>query len=140
MMKTAKELYPSHWEQEQNEKWFFGPSNYQPIIDEFGNVLIQVDDHDYQGDSRVMYEKDGKYGFLIFGWGSCSGCDSLQACESIKDVQDLIDTLHNGIHWFDSLDELKLYFKEKDWQLEYAWHAEETKEFINKVIDYGNNS
>lgn len=63
-MKTAKELYPEYWENEQKSGSFYGPGNYQPIIDEIGNVLVQVDDGDYQGDTRVMYEKDGKYGDL----------------------------------------------------------------------------
>ena len=120
-MRTAKELYPSYWEEEVKNDYFYGPSNYQPIIDEFGNIL---------------YEKDGKYGYLIFGWGSCSGCDGLQACENIKDIQSLMDGIESDIKWFDSLGELKQYFKDKDWKLEFTWHSNETKEFIDKVINY----
>jgi hypothetical protein len=135
-MRTAKELYPSYWEEEVKNDYFYGPSNYQPIIDEFGNILVQVDDNDYQGDSRILYEKDGKYGYLIFGWGSCSGCDGLQACENIKDIQSLMDGIESDIKWFDSLGELKQYFKDKDWKLEFSWHSNETKEFIDKVINY----
>lgn len=59
-----------------------GPSSYQPIMDSFGNIILQVDDNDYQGDSRLLYREDDRIGFLQFGWGSCSGCDSLQACHS----------------------------------------------------------
>jgi hypothetical protein len=135
-MRTAKEIYPSYWEEEQKDGSFYGPGNYQPIINELGNVLVQVDDNDYQGDSRILYEKDGKYGFLIFGWGSCSGCDSLQACENIWEIQALMENLGNSIRWYDTIDELKQYFKDKDWDLEYSWHAEETKEFVDKVINY----
>ena len=135
-MKNAKELYPEYWEEEQKYGRIYGPYDYQPIINEIGNVLIQVDDNDYQGDSRVLYEKDGKYGFLIFGWGSCSGCDSLQACNNTKDIQELIDRIVNDVKWFDSLEELQKYFSEKDWELEYCWHAEETKDFITKVLDF----
>jgi hypothetical protein len=135
-MRSAKEIYPSYWEEEQKNGSFYGPGNYQPIIDELGNVLVQVDDNDYQGDSRILYEKDGKYGFLIFGWGSCSGCDSLQACGNIWEIQDLMENLETSIKWYDTIDELKQYFKDKDWDLEYSWHAEETKEFVDKVINY----
>lgn len=135
-MKNAKELYPECWKDEQERGSFYGPADYQPIIDEIGNVLIQVDDNDYQGDSRVLYEKDGKYGFLIFGWGSCSGCDSLQACNNTNDIQELINELVNDVKWFDSLEELQKYFSEKDWELEYSWHADETKDFITKVLEY----
>jgi hypothetical protein len=135
-MKEAKELYPEYWEEEQKTGSFYGPCDYQPIIDEIGNVLIQVDDGGYQGDSRVLYEKDGMYGFLIFGWGSCSGCDSLQSCSEIKDIQELIDSLVNDVKWFDSLKELQKYFSEKDWELDYCWQADETKDFIDKVLAY----
>jgi hypothetical protein len=135
-MRSAKEIYPSYWEDEQKYGSFYGPGNYQPIIDELGNVLVQVDDNDYQGDSRILYEKDGKYGFLIFGWGSCSGCDSLQACGNICEIQDLMENLESSVKWYDTIDELKQYFKDKDWDLEYSWHAEETKEFVDKVINY----
>ena len=135
-MKNAKELYPEYWDEEQKEGSFFGPYDYDPIINEIGNVLIKIDDDDYQGDSRILYEKDGKYGFLIFGWGSCSGCDSLQRCENIKEIQDLIDELVNDVKWFDSLEELQDYFSEKDWELEYSWHDQETKEFIDQVLNY----
>lgn len=137
-MKTAADLYPSYVEEEKTNKGFYGPSDYQPMIDEIGKVLIQVDDSDYQGDSRVLYEKDGKYGYLIFGWGSCSGCDALQGCSTIAEIQDVLDSMVNDIKWFDSLSVLQEYFKSKDWGLEYAWHAQETKRFVSEVINYNN--
>ena len=135
-MRNAKELYPEYWKEEQEKGEIFAPCDYQPIIDEIGNVLIQIDDNGYSGDSRILFEKDGKYGFLIFGWGSCSGCDMLQSCSTMKEIQDLMDGLVNEVEWFDSLEELQKYFKEKDWELEYSWHIEEGKLFIQKVLDY----
>src|SRR5690606_9236886 len=97
-------------------------NNYQPIVESFGKILIQVDDNGYSGDTRVLYELKGKYGILIFGWGSCCGCDTLQACGSIEDIDKLIEQLSNKIKWFNSIEELKQYVKEKDWELEYSWH------------------
>ena len=47
-----------------------------------------------------------------------------------------MDGIESDIKWFDSLGELKQYFKDKDWKLEFSWHADETKEFIDKVINY----
>ena len=68
----------------------FGFCDYRPMIDSFGyEILLQVDDKDYQGDSRLLFRDVSRYGILIFGWGSCSGCDSLQACESLEDVEKL---------------------------------------------------
>lgn len=122
----AKELYP-------NKEEFY---DYQPIINSFGNILIQIDDVDYSGDSRILYQKDGKYGYLIFGWGSCSGCDALQACDNYDDVDELIESLKNNIKWYSSLQELQEYFKTKDWGLEYSCNQGETKEFIDKVLKF----
>jgi len=116
-MKTAKEIYPPD---EDDQDYFYSPGDYQPILEQFGNILIQVDDNDYQGDSRIFYEKDGKYGYLIFGWGSCSGCDALQGCNSYQEIQTLIDEMFDNVKWFDSLEEIQLYFKSKDWELEYS--------------------
>jgi hypothetical protein len=135
-MKTAKEIYPEYLKEEQENGSFYGPGDYNPIIEEIGKVIIQVDDNDYQGDTRVLFEKDGKYGFLIFGWGSCSGCDSLQACNNMVDIQNLIDGLVKDVQWFDTLNLLQKYFEEKDWELEYSWHQDETKDFIKKVLEY----
>jgi hypothetical protein len=108
---------------------------YQPMLNEFGQIVIQVDDSDYQGDSRVLYKKDEMYGYLQFGWGSCCGCDALQACESIEEVQNLMNELHSQIKWMSKEDMLK-YFKEHDWKGDYSYHQEETKEFVDKVIKY----
>lgn len=130
-MKTAAELYPKY----EGDDYWYSTGDYQPMLEEFGSILVQVDDHDYQGDSRLLYEKDGKYGYLIFGWGSCSGCDALQACGSQEEVQELMDSMSHDIKWFDSLDELKAYFTSKDWELEWS-HGDETKEFIEKVLNY----
>lgn len=128
----AKKLYPEL----DRDGFFYTCGDYQPIIDSIGNVLLEVHDSDYQGDSRILYEKNGKYGYLIFGWGSCSGCDALQSCDSYDEIDELIDGLVESVKWFDSLEELKEYFRNKDWELEYSWHAIETRDFVTKVLEY----
>ena len=127
-MKTASELYAS-----DIDDTYFSIWDYQPMLDSFGEIVLQVDDNDYQGDSRVLYKDGGKYGWLQFGWGSCSGCDSLQNCDNIEEVQELMDELNSSIKWFDSSEECYKYFSEKDWSMDYSWHREEQKEFIERV-------
>ena len=122
-MKKADEIYDNSW------GWW----DYQPMLNEFGNILLQKDERDYQGDSFLIYEKDDKYGYLTFGWGSCSGCDALQGCNSISEVQELVDRLYSSIEWFDSLDALKEYFEETDWTLQYQYSIPEFKEFLIEV-------
>jgi len=128
-MKKVEEIYKM-----EDDCFCFG--SYYLMLKEFGNILIQVDDADSQGDSRVLYEKDGKLGYLLFGWGSCSGCDSLQACENYKELQKLMDFLNDSIKWFDSNEECLKYFKEHDWEGDYCSNGEEQKEFVDKVIGY----
>ena len=133
-MKTAAELYPSYAKEEAEQGSFYGPGDYQPILDELGNIVLQVDDDDYQGDSRVLYKnKDGQYGLLIFGWGSCSGCDALQVCDKLADIQSLMDELTDKVKWFPSAEECLSYFNEHDWEGDYGWSQEKTKEFVTSA-------
>lgn len=128
-MSKARELYGK----ELDASWFC-VSSYQPMIDSFGEVLVQVDDNDYQGDTRVVYYKDGQYGFLNFGWGSCSGCDALQACENEEEVNKLIDSLEQDVKWFDSLQELKDYITDSQRKYSYYSHETEWTDFVVKVL------
>lgn len=129
-MKTAKELYSS----ERVEK--FGVWDYNPMLKEFGDILIEIDEDDYQGDSFILYKNEDKYGFLTFGWGSCSGCDALQGCNNIEEVQELMDSLYNSIQWFDDLKSVKSYFETKDWDLDWIGHKQEFKDFKREVLNY----
>jgi hypothetical protein len=128
-MTDIKTLYPQ-------DSGYSGFDSYQPMIDDFGKVIIQVDDSDYQGDTRVFLKKDNKYGYLQFGWGSCSGCDALQACRNYEEAQKLYDQLKDDIRWFDSLEDVFEFFGTHDWEGDYSYHREEQQDFIKKVIDY----
>lgn len=128
-MSRAAELYPDL----SADEAFYGPGSYQPIINALGTVLLQVDDKDYQGDSRVLYGDAGRYGVLIFGWGSCSGCDALQACTALGEVDELIAHIESSVKWFDSKSEAADYFANHDWEGDYCWHRHETRTFIERA-------
>lgn len=123
-MRKAEEIYDHDY-----SSWY----DYTPMLKEFGEILLRVDEKNYQGDSFVIYKDKDRYGYLNFGWGSCSGCDALMACNSLKEVQKLMDKLYNAIQWFPSLDALKEYFENKDWELCYQYHIPEFSEFLLKV-------
>lgn len=126
-MKTAKELY------KDKGYWY----DYQPMLEEFGEILVQVDEDNYQGDSYLLYKRDNQYGFLIFGWGSCSGCDALQSCDNIDEVQELMDQLYSDIKWFDSLEEVKKYLsKDAIQELKYYYRTTEFKQFKKQVYEH----
>lgn len=118
----------------EDETWGWG--DYQPIIDALGKVVIQVDDEDYQGDSRVLYRDGDKVGYLQFGWGSCSGCDALQGCNDMTDLQALVNELEASVKWFDSIPEAYEFFKTHDWRGDYSYHMEEQKKFVETCLKY----
>jgi len=130
-MKKIIECYPELIEETE---YFYTLSNYQPLIESYGfDILLQVDDSDYQGDSRILYRDGNRYGLLIFGWGSCSGCDALQSCNSIQDVENLQKELFEKIKWFDPVGECLWYFNTHDWDGDYSTNDIETKEFVEKA-------
>ncbi len=133
-MKEIKEIYPDYDSGDTI-------SNYQPLLDSFDyEILIQVDDEDYQGDSRLLLYDEGRYGLLIFGWGSCSGCDALQACDSFEEVDELRHFILNDIQWESDSKKMKSWIENKDWELEYSWYDKETEEFVDLCLLYLNEA
>lgn len=133
-MKTIQECYPDDI-QEDGSTIAYGVGDYGPLLESLGHeILLQVDDNDYQGDSRVLYRDGERYGLLVFGWGSCSGCDSLQACSTVKDIEELRDRLVSDIIWKDSAREMLDFIQTRDWELQYSWHADETKQFVQEAV------
>ena len=128
-MVDAKKLYPDF------EK-YYSESDYDPMVKAFGNVVVRVDDDAYQGDTRVLYNNDGKIGYLVFGWGSCCCCDALQSCNSIEEVQELCNELENDILWFDTAEEALKWFNEHDWLGDWSWYTDEGKQFVHEAIIY----
>lgn len=119
-----EEIYP-----DATRYGHFSEYDYNPLLSSFGPIVLQVDDHDYQGDSRVLYKKGDRFGVLIFGWGSCSGCDELQACDSYEDAEKLRQQLEAKIKWMTKTEALE--WLNDDWarKSEYSWHIKETRNF-----------
>ena len=108
--------------------------DYDPIIRGLGDVLVQVEDDDYSGDTRVLLKNDDRYGFLVIGWGSCSGCDALQSCNTFAEVDELINEIEGDIKWFDTLAEAKAYIANDDERSgSFYAHCDEWIEFQTKV-------
>ena len=50
------------------DEYYYGVYDYQPMLAMMGDIVVQVDDNDYQGDSRLLFkDDDARYGFLRFG-------------------------------------------------------------------------
>lgn len=114
---------------------YFYPTSYDPIIESLGDEILRVEDDDYQGDTRVLLhdEPTGRWGIVIIGWGSCSGCDALQACRSAQEVAELRDDIASIVHWEPTAEDLLRYVLTKDWELGWAWHSDATRKFVDEV-------
>jgi hypothetical protein len=102
---------------------FYGRSGseYLPLIESFGEVLLNCDLGKYSGDTFALVRAGTRVGILIFGWGSCAGCDALASCETWEDVAALRYDIARGIRWFMSAAEALAYIQQHDWTLEWSW-------------------
>lgn len=118
-----------------------GKESYRELIDSFGVTVLVVDeDCDYQGDSRYLLKKGRQFGILEFGWGSCSGCDALEACSgNVAGMTKLRDELWNKIHWERGPRALLNYIEKKDWSLEYGNWGEFIDEATGKLSEILDN-
>ena len=98
------------------DNYFWAPCNYSPMLALFGEIVVQCDEDNYQGDTIAVVRNCDSYGYLTFGWGSCSGCDALQACGSVSEIVDLANDFQSAIKWFDSLQELKNFVNTHDYE------------------------
>lgn len=127
-----EELFPNC---RDRDGWFSPPSYLSIINNLCDEVIIKSSDNDYQGSTYCYLRKDTKYGYLEFGWGSCSGCDALEACESYSDLQELYYRLEDSIHWHDTEEEFFQWFSSHDWVGSFSWH-DGAKKFCEKVKAY----
>ncbi len=110
---------------------------YDSLIASFEvQALLKVDDNNYQGDTRVLLRDGRRWGILIFGWGSCSGCDALEACGSRAEVVELRDEMWGNVHWELDAAAMLAYVRGKDWKLEFSYSAPATRVFLEKVEEW----
>lgn len=128
----VKVMFP----QNNDYSWFQHPDYEDLVAKMCDEVVLGHSDSDYQGSSYYMVRKGEQYGYIEFGWGSCSGCDAMQACENYDDLQSLFDRLNDSIQWFNTREEFWHWcMHEHDWEGSYSWH-DGAKEFVKKVQDY----
>jgi hypothetical protein len=130
-MKSMSELYPNSDD--------FYDCKFGPMVNSFGNIVIEVDENDEQGSSWVLYNDNGRFGYLQFGWGSCAGCDSLKACTNIQEVQDLANELEQSIIWFDDKHSALSWFKLHDWEGDWSAPSPDRQKFTAAAIKYLEN-
>lgn len=73
----------------------------------FGDWQIIWDDSvsDYQGTVRFLAHKDGKFAYLTYSYGSCSGCDGW---EGLPD-EEVREDMRRLAEYFDNIYDLKKF-------------------------------
>ena len=130
--KELKLLYPNWFNPNENT---LGYIRHEDIVRSF-NFDILIDSHDgsFSGDSWYLLGNGSSYGYLVFGWGSCSRCDALLGCKDADDLAELYNQLLNKIVWKNSKADMYNYFKTKDWELEFYNDDSEFCEFKTLVL------
>ncbi len=113
--------------------WTYFDGSYDDLVAKFGIILESHCFGSYQGDYAYLLESVNGYGFVVVGYGSCSGCDALEACSSLEEVKELQEYLGEGIKWFPTLDEVKEYALHADQELQWYYHESGWEEFEDKV-------
>lgn len=100
------------------DECFNAQYDYTPIYESFGEVVHREDLGSYQGDTLLLLRRGDQYAYLCVGWGSCSGCDALQACGCAGDIDALIQDLWDECVWRSKANTLA-WFCSHDWQGDY---------------------
>lgn len=121
-----------------DKDYYYRSEDYQDLIGLFcDEIVIEASDNDYQGDTYAILRRGTEYGYLEFGWGSCSGCDALEACDSDEEMADLANQLAASVVWQKDRAALREWIAGRDWKGGYAWHVEGFNEFAVKVREAG---
>jgi len=114
-----------------NETWY--NVKYEDLIEATGcEVIDSLYMGSYQGDLLMIVSKNYRFGVLSTGYGSCAGCDALQACRDPNEYVNLAKSLYDNIVWKEP-DEIIDYLENKDWESEYYGKQEGLPEFISKI-------
>jgi hypothetical protein len=105
------------------------------MLSSLGTIIVLEDDyHGGRGDTFVLYQRGGAYGFLVFGWGSCEACDALRGCETVDEVRSLQDRLAQSIRWKQNAENMKAYLSEGGvHELSHYGHSEGFRRFVQRV-------
>lgn len=119
-------------------KWSHGVG-YMTLIQAMGHdLLVHLSESGWSGDDfLLMRDADGRYGFLVFGWGSCSGCDAMEAASSWEDAEAIYQKLCDDVHWFDTLAGCVAYIHDKHRAgMEWYRFSDEFPSFVQQVDEY----
>lgn len=114
---------------------------YAPLIEKSLGYQIVIESRygDFSGSSLMLLKKDKLYSILVFGWGSCSGCDSLEYAleetNSLRALEELCEYLYNKIHKLecDSIDEAIKFWEQRDIKALESIESDHNLDFLSKL-------
>lgn len=119
----------------------YGPS-YEEVVKSWGLTVEHFETFgSYQGDHLAVVSGAEGIGLVVFGYGSCSGCDQLEAITPYGDdeaddwqpVVDLADQLRRDVHFEPTRDALRDWI---DTHPESRWwsYDEEVASWLNRTF------
>lgn len=110
---------------------------YSCLVESFAYIEAEEDTGNYQGDLLfLLRHQDGRPGFLVFGYGSCSACDSLAACNTVEDYLALRDEMASLTRWFHTDAERLAFLKQNDADHVPQWfHYGKPAEVVQKFVE-----
>lgn len=75
--------------------------SYESIVDSWGNEVLDWQIHgDYQGDYGVLLRDGDQFGWVVIGYGSCTGCDALEGVYGDREgILALSEGLRSSVVW-----------------------------------------
>lgn len=123
-------------------------TSYEGIVESLGFEVLSFDTcGSYQGDHVVLLADGERRGFAVFGYGSCSGCDTLEAVQpwgnddgDWSGVEELREDILNSIHWEPTASELADQLesdidKSRANGTRWYWYDNEIKAVARRYID-----
>jgi hypothetical protein len=80
-------------------------SEYTAELFETWSIIWDASCSDYQGTVRFLAYKDGRFAYVTYDYGSCSGCDQWEDMSATTVREDLF----NMVEWFNDVHELQTF-------------------------------
>lgn len=115
--------------------------SYNKMVADWGYEVIEMKEFgSYQGDYAVVLRDGDKYGWVTIGYGSCSGCDTMEyldyggADDPENEYIQFSDDTRSQIKW-DSAKNLAdwlsdIYIQEG----KYSWYEDGYREFLGEMV------